>query len=52
MASPGIDVVREALTAYRRQWEWWLGAMHTTDAERELAHMKIALIDAELARSS
>jgi hypothetical protein len=52
METSELNVTREALTVYRRQWEWWLQAMHTTDAERELARMKIALIDAELARAS
>lgn len=29
-------------------WAMWLELKHTTDAERELARLKIALIDAEL----
>jgi hypothetical protein len=45
-----IDVVREALLHYRGVWMWWLSARGTTDTERQLANMKLALIDKELAR--
>jgi hypothetical protein len=48
----GIDTVGEALAAYRAQWEPWLWLRLVTDAERELARLKIALIDAELAARS
>lgn len=44
-----LNIIEEALQHYRRQWEWWLSLLHTTDAERELARVKIALIDAEIA---
>jgi len=44
-----IDIAREALLNYRRQWQAWLELEHTTDAERQLAELKIALIDQELA---
>ncbi|ACF05148.1 gp51 [Mycobacterium phage Predator] len=43
-----MDVVKEALLHYRSMWAMWLELKHTTDAERELARLKIALIDAEL----
>jgi hypothetical protein len=44
-----MDVTREALLHYREMWRSWLRLMHTTEAERELATLKIALIDKELA---
>jgi hypothetical protein len=43
-----LDIVREALLAYRQQWAAWLRLKLTTEAERELAQTKIALIDKEL----
>jgi hypothetical protein len=46
-----MDVIKEALLAYRAQWEPWLWLILVTDAERELARLKIALIDRELAES-
>jgi len=42
------EIVREALLAYRDRWTSWLNLWHTTEAERELAKVKIALIDQEL----
>lgn len=38
-------IVREALENYRAIWVAWLRSKNTTDSERELAHMKIQLID-------
>lgn len=46
-----MDVIREALLHYRAKWELWPELIHTTDAERELAKIKIALIDKELEAS-
>jgi hypothetical protein len=43
-----LDVTREALLAYRQRWEWWLTLVHTTETERALAEVKIALIDSAL----
>lgn len=43
-----LNVVKEALVHYRSMWAWWLELKMTTEAERELARMKIALIDREL----
>ena len=43
-----LDIVREALLNYRHQWVWWLSAEHSSDAERELARMKLAVIDRAL----
>jgi len=43
-----MNIVREALLSYRVQWEMWLKLSQTTDAERELARIKIQLIDQEL----
>lgn len=43
-----MDVVKEALLHYRSMWAMWLELKHTTEAERELARLKIAMIDAEL----
>ncbi|AHG24443.1 hypothetical protein PBI_OAKER_52 [Mycobacterium phage Oaker] len=45
-----MDVIKEALLHYRSMWSMWLELKHTTEAERELARVKIALIDAELTR--
>lgn len=42
------NIVREAMLSYRRQWEVWFELIHTTDAERELARVKIELIDTVL----
>lgn len=44
-----LNVVKEALVHYRSMWAWWLELKMTTEAERELARTKIALIDRELA---
>ena len=43
-----LSVVKEALAHYRSMWAMWLELSMTTEAERELARMKIALIDREL----
>lgn len=43
-----MNVTREALLHYRDKWTLWLSLLHTTDSERELARLKIALIDKEL----
>lgn len=43
-----LSVVKEALVHYRSMWAMWLELRMTTEAERELARMKIALIDREL----
>lgn len=43
-----MDVVREALLEYRQKWVGWLSLMHTTSAEKQLARLKIELIDREL----
>jgi hypothetical protein len=48
MSGAPLDVTREALTFYRKMWSTWLELILTTDAERELARTKIALIDKEL----
>ena len=44
-----LDITREALLHYREKWQLWLTLIHTTDAERQLAQLKVALIDRELA---
>lgn len=44
-----LDITGEALAAYRQRWAAWLNLSQTTDAERELAATKIALIDTQLA---
>jgi hypothetical protein len=44
-----MDVILEALGIYRSQWEWWLTSLHATDAERELARIKLAMIDEVIA---
>lgn len=43
-----LGVVKEALVHYRSMWAMWLELRMTTEAERELARVKIALIDREL----
>jgi hypothetical protein len=45
---PVKTVVREALLAQRKMYEVWVTLLHTSDAERELAAMKIGLIDVAL----
>jgi hypothetical protein len=45
-----MDVVSEALHIYRSQWEWWLTSKHATDMERELARIKLALIDEAISK--
>lgn len=47
-----MTIVREALFAYREKWASWLRLRHTTEAEKELAKLKIALIDQELQKMS
>ena len=43
-----LGVVKEALVHYRSMWAMWLELRMTTETERELARVKIALIDREL----
>jgi hypothetical protein len=45
-----LDIVREALLSYRRWYSTWLEMRLTTDAEKQLATLKIALIDRELSK--
>jgi hypothetical protein len=40
-----MDVIKEALESLRSTYEFWLRSIAATDAERELARIKIALID-------
>jgi hypothetical protein len=42
---PVGEVTREALHNLRSVYTWWLTADHTSDSERELARMKLGLID-------
>ena len=49
-AAEALNVVREALLHYQAMCVWSLDSLHATGAERELARIKIALIEAELAK--
>ena len=51
MNSEPLDITGEALKFYRTHLENWLKLKLATDAERELARTKIALIDRELVAS-
>lgn len=43
-----LDIVREALLHLRGTYRMWLSLKHTSEMERRLAAVKIALIDREL----
>ena len=43
-----LDITSLALLSLRWRYESWLSLLHTTDAERELANIKIAMINEAL----
>ncbi len=43
-----MNIIEEALLALRSHYVWWLSMLLTTDAEKELAKLKIAMIDEAL----
>lgn len=49
---PIKTVVQEALTAHRDLYVAWLGLRQTSTPERELAELKISLIDIALKENS
>jgi hypothetical protein len=46
--NPVNEVTREALSLLRSQYNWNLESLNATDAERELARIKIGLINTAL----
>jgi hypothetical protein len=43
-----MDVITEALIALQKVYEWNINAHNATDSERELAAIKVSLIEQEL----
>lgn len=50
MSQLEVQIEREALMHYRAMWNWNLTCLAATDAERQLAALKIQLIDAALSK--